>query len=78
LVANDYDALWLITYTYLLAGSDDARAFKQAFPVVAERYRGEFGWMALNEAGDLKDVPYTLANLKEDNDTFPVVPYAIL
>ena len=78
LVANDYDALWLITYTYLLAGSDDARAFKQAFPVVAGRYQGEFGRMALNEAGDLKNVPYTLANLMKDNDTFQWVPYAIL
>lgn len=78
LVANDYDSLWLITYTYLVAGSDDAKAFGQAFPVVAGRYRGEFGWMKLNEAGDLKDVPYTLANLKEDNDTFQWVRYAIL
>jgi branched-chain amino acid transport system substrate-binding protein len=78
LVANDYDALWLITYTYLLAGSDDANAFKQAFPVVAGRYQGEFGRMALNEAGDLKNVPYTLANLMKDNDTFQWVPYAIL
>jgi branched-chain amino acid transport system substrate-binding protein len=78
LVANDYDSLWLITYTYLVAGSDDAKAFGQAFSVVAGRYRGEFGWMKLNEAGDLKDVPYTLANLKEDNDTFQWVRYAIL
>ena len=78
LVANDYDALWLITYTYLLAGSDDANAFKQAFPVVAGRYQGEFGRMALNEAGDLKNVPYTLAHLMKDNDTFQWVPYAIL
>ena len=78
LVANDYDALWLITYTYLVTGSDDANAFKQAFPVVAGRYRGEFGWMDLNEAGDLKNVPYTLANLKKDNDTYQWVPYAIL
>lgn len=76
--ANDYDALWLITYTYLMTGSDDANAFKQAFPVVAGKYRGEFGWMKLNEAGDLKDVPYTLANLKEENGTFQWVPYAIL
>jgi branched-chain amino acid transport system substrate-binding protein len=78
LAANDYDALWLITYTYLLAGSNDAQTFKQAFPVVAERYRGEFGWMKLNDAGDLENVPYTIANLKKDNDTFQWVPYAIL
>ncbi|MDD2835124.1 MAG: ABC transporter substrate-binding protein [Methanothrix sp.] len=78
LVANDYDALWLIAYAYLLAGSDEARAFKLAFPEVAKRYRGEFGWMKLNEAGDLKDVPYTIAHLKKDNDTFQWVPYAIL
>jgi branched-chain amino acid transport system substrate-binding protein len=78
LVANDYDALWLITYAFLLAGCDDAGAFKLAFPEVAERYRGEFGCMKLNEAGDLKDVPYTIANLKKDNDTFQWVPYAIL
>ncbi len=78
LVANDYDALWLITYTCLLTGSDDTGAFKLTFPVVAERYRGEFGWMKLNEAGDLENVPYTIANLKKDNDTFQWVPYAIL
>ncbi|OPY50620.1 MAG: Receptor family ligand binding region [Methanosaeta sp. PtaU1.Bin112] len=78
LAANDYDALWLITYTYLLAESHDAQTFKQAFPVVAERYRGEFGWMKLNDAGDLENVPYTIANLKKDNDTFQWVPYAIL
>lgn len=76
--ANDYDALWLITYAYLLAGSDDAEAFKLAFPVVAGRYRGEFGWMKLNLAGDLEDVPFTIARLLEDNGTFKWVPYAIL
>jgi len=78
LVANDYDALWLIAYAYLLAGSDEAGALKLAFPEAAKRYRGEFGWMRLNEAGDLKDVPYTIAHLKKDNDTFQWVPYAIL
>jgi branched-chain amino acid transport system substrate-binding protein len=76
--ANNYDALWLITDTYLVTGSDDAKAFKLAFPVVAGRYRGEFGWMKLNEAGDLKEVPYTLANLRKDNDTYQWVTYAIL
>lgn len=76
--ASDYDALWLITYAYLLAGSDDAQAIKLSFPKVAERYRGEFGWMKLNSAGDLKEVPYTIAHLKEDNESFKWVPYAIL
>jgi branched-chain amino acid transport system substrate-binding protein len=76
--ANDYDALWLITYAYLLAGSDDAKAFKLAFPVVAGRYRGEFGWMKLNLAGDLEDVPFTIAHLTQDNKTFKWEPYAIL
>ncbi len=78
LIANDYDALWLITYTYLVAGSDDAEAFRLAFPSVAGRYRGEFGWMKLNEAGDLEDVPFTLAHLEPENETFKWVPYAIL
>ncbi len=78
LVANDYDALWLITYAYLLAGTDDARKFKLVFPMVAGRYRGEFGWMKLNEAGDLRDVPFTIANLQKDNATFTWMPYAIL
>lgn len=78
LAANDYDALWLITYTYLLTGSNDTKAFKQAFPVVAEIYRGQFGWMKLNKAGDLENVPYTLANIEKDDDTFQWVPYAIL
>jgi len=75
---NDYDALWLITFTYLLAGSDDAEDFKLAFPLVAGRYRGEFGWMKLNGAGDLNDVPFTIAHLKKDNETFKWEPYAIL
>lgn len=78
LAANDYDALWLITYTCLLTGSNNTKAFKQAFPVVTERYRGVFGWMKLNEAGDLENVPYTLANLEKDDDTFQWAPYAIL
>jgi hypothetical protein len=43
-----------------------------------ETLYGEFGRMAPNEAGDLKNVPYTLANLMKDNDTFQLVPYAIL
>lgn len=76
--ANDYDALWLITYAYLLAGSDDAEDFKLSFPKVAERYRGEFGWMKLNSAGDLQEVPFTIAHLKKDNESFKWVPYAIL
>jgi branched-chain amino acid transport system substrate-binding protein len=78
LAANDYDALWLITYTCLLTGSNNTKAFKQAFPIVAERYRGQFGWMKLNEAGDLENVPYTIASIEMDDDTFQWAPYAIL
>lgn len=78
LAANDYDALWLITFTYLLTGSNDTKTFKQAFPVVAERYRGQFGWMKLNEAGDLENVPYTIANLEKYGDTFQWAPFAVL
>ncbi len=78
MVANDYDALWLIAYANLLAGSDKTEALKLAFPEAAKRHRGEFGWMKLNEAGDLKDVLYTISHLKKDDDTFQWVPYAIL
>ena len=78
LAVNDYDALWLIIHTYLITGSDDPKAVQQVLPLVAKTYRGEFGWMALNEAGDLKEVPFTLAYLTEDNGTFMWTPYAIL
>jgi len=34
--------------------------------------------MKLNGAGDLNDVPFTIAHLKKDNETFKWEPYAIL
>ena len=75
---NDYDALWLITYTYLMAGSDDTDAFKRVFPLVAETYKGNIGWMKLNDAGDLENAPFTFVHLKENNGTFERAPYAVL
>ncbi len=75
---NDYDALWLITYTYLIVGSDDPDAFKWVFPLVAKTYRGNIGWMKLNEAGDLEDAPSTFVQLNENNSSFEPTTYAIL
>jgi branched-chain amino acid transport system substrate-binding protein len=75
---NDYDALWLITYTYLMVGSDDPDAFKRVFPLVAETYRGNIGWMKLNDAGDLENAPSTFVQLKMINDSFEPTTCAIL
>jgi branched-chain amino acid transport system substrate-binding protein len=76
---NDYDALWLITYTYLMVGSDDPDAFKWVFPLVAKTYRGNTGWMKLNDAGDLDNAPSTFVQLKENNGSFAYpTTYAIL
>lgn len=75
---NDYDALWMITYTYLIAGSDDPDAFKWVFPLVANTYRGNIGWMKLNDAGDLQNAPITFLQLKENNGSIEPTTYAIL
>lgn len=75
---NDYDALWIITYTYLMVGSDDPDAFKWMFPLVAKTYRGNIGWMKLNDAGDLENAPFTFVQLKENNGSFEPTTYAIL
>ena len=75
---NDYDALWLVTYTYLMVGSDDPDAFKWVFPLVAETYKGNIGWMKLNDAGDLENAPFTFVHMKENNGSFERTPYAIL
>jgi len=75
---NDYDALWLVTYTYLMVGSDDPDAFKWAFPLVAETYKGNIGWMKLNDDGDLENAPFTFVHMKENNGSFERTPYAIL
>lgn len=76
---NDYDALWLITYTYLMVGSDDPDAFKWVFPLVAKTYRGNTGWMKLNDAGDLDNAPSTFVQLKANNGSFAYpTTYAIL
>lgn len=75
---NDYDALWMLTYTYLIVGSDDPDAFKWVFPMVANTYKGNIGWMKLDDAGDLQNAPITFLQLKENNGSIEPTTYAIL
>jgi hypothetical protein len=49
------------------------------FPLVAKTYRGNIGWMKLNDAGDLENAPSTFVQLKENNGSFAYpTTYAIL
>ena len=48
-----YDVVWLLGLSILEAGSDEAKAVKEALPSVAAEYSGAIGSTALNEAGDL-------------------------
>jgi hypothetical protein len=61
-----------------MVGSDDPDAFKRVFPLVAETYRGNIGWMKLNDAGDLENAPSTFVQLKMINDSFEPTTCAIL
>lgn len=67
---NDYDAAWLITYTYLLTGSSDPADFMRALPVFARTYRGYSGDAVLNDAGDRAFAFYTFWSLR-DSDGIP-------
>jgi branched-chain amino acid transport system substrate-binding protein len=48
-----YDALWLVTLTYLSTGEDpDIASLKKAFTLQADAYFGTTGWTSLNANGD--------------------------
>jgi branched-chain amino acid transport system substrate-binding protein len=64
---NDYDAAWLIAYTYLVTGSDDPAAFKKMLPIFAKTYRGYSGDAVLNDAGDRAFAIYTFWSLNASN-----------
>ncbi|HSP95799.1 MAG TPA: ABC transporter substrate-binding protein [Candidatus Dormibacteraeota bacterium] len=50
---STYDAVWLITLSYLQAGgTEDLARYKDAFTRTAETYFGVTGWTRLNGAGD--------------------------
>lgn len=67
---NDYDAAWLIAYTYLVTGSSDPADFMRVLPVFARTYRGYSGDAVLNDAGDRAFAIYTFWSLR-DTDGIP-------
>lgn len=71
---NDYDAAWLVTYTYLVAGSGDPVILKKTLPIFARTYRGYSGDGALNDAGDRAFAIYTFWAVKALNGTIQDVP----
>ncbi|MGC8583995.1 MAG: ABC transporter substrate-binding protein [Thermoproteus sp.] len=57
---NAYDAIWLITYSILQAGTTDTQKIQQIFPDVAGKYFGASGYTKLNEAGDRDIADYEI------------------
>lgn len=60
---NDYDAAWLITYTYLVAGSGDPADFMRILPVFTRTCRGYSGDAVLNDSEDRAFTIYTFWSL---------------
>ena len=71
---NDYDAAWLVAYTYLVTGSDDPALIRKMLPIFAKTYRGYSGDAILNDAGDRAFAIYTFWSLQESNGTIQCKP----
>lgn len=71
---NDYDAAWLVAYTYMVAGSGDTAAFKRILPLFARTYRGYSGDAVLNDAGDRAFAIYTFWSLNASGGVPQNVP----
>lgn len=67
---NNYDAAWLIAYTYLVTGSSDPADFIRTLPIFARTFRGYSGDLVLNDAGDRAFAFYTFWSLR-DSDGIP-------
>ncbi len=57
---NAYDAVWLIAYSILQAGTADSQKIHDTLPTVAAKYFGASGYTKLNEAGDRESVDYEI------------------
>jgi branched-chain amino acid transport system substrate-binding protein len=53
-----YDAVWLAALSAMIAGTEDATAFKRALVDVAAAYEGTTGPTAFDAAGDRGDAAY--------------------
>jgi ABC-type branched-subunit amino acid transport system substrate-binding protein len=73
---NAYDALWLITQTYLAAGSNKPEIFRAGLPQVAKTLMGSYGSLAFNEAGDRDFTYYEFLTLESTNGTMQWRPLA--
>jgi branched-chain amino acid transport system substrate-binding protein len=73
---NAYDALWLITQTYLAVGSNKSEIFRAGLPQVAKTLMGSYGSLALNEAGDRGVTYYEFLTLESINGTMQWRPLA--
>lgn len=57
---NAYDAVWLIAYSILQAGTADSQKIHDTLPTVAAKYFGASGYTKLNEAGDRESADYEI------------------
>lgn len=65
-----YDAFWVASLTYLVAGIDNYRALKKTLLRTADSYFGATGWTILNEAGDRKFYSYDFWAVRKGETTF--------
>jgi len=66
-----YDALWLITATYLSTGYPvDYKDFKTIFGRQANNYFGATGWTTINDAGDREFATYDFFKVATENEEY--------
>lgn len=66
LALNDYDALWLATYTRLISDSEDADVYRWLIPQFGENYRGVTGRLTIGDTGDRTFCVYTFQTMTRD------------
>lgn len=65
-----YDAVWIAFEALRLGGRQDADSLRDAVIAISNRYYGEAGESAKNEAGDMIEGHYILIGLDRENDTY--------
>lgn len=65
-----YDAFWVASLAYLVAGVDNSRALKETLVRTAESYFGATGWTILNKAGNRKFCGYDFWAVRKGEITF--------
>lgn len=60
-----YDAIWLLGYAIHMTQSTDPDVLKSAIPLIAERMTGSFGYLRLNDAGDVATESYEIWSVRD-------------